>query len=101
MDTNKENMPPFKKRELSLSLSNRRCFSESSSEEISSLQKVTVTKNTEISYRWAVKNFNDWFTERLVPSYFLPPCPPSYDLPYRPVPYLYIYSVYYIYIFFK
>ena len=56
-------MPPFKKRKLSLSLPNHRCFSESSSEEISPLQKVTVTKNTETSFRWAVKNLNDCFKD--------------------------------------
>ena len=56
-----ENMPSFKKRKLSLSLLNRCRFSESSSEVISSLQKVTVTKNTKISSRWAVKYLNDWF----------------------------------------
>ena len=58
MDTNKKNMPPFKKHKLSLSLSNHRHFSELFSEEISLLQKVTMTKNTEIGLKWAVKNFN-------------------------------------------
>ena len=87
MATNKENMPPFKKCKLSLSFSNRRRFSESSSEEISLLQKLTVTKNMEISSRWAVKNLNDWFKDYQernpdcpCPQNILTPSPKKEDL---------------------
>ena len=48
---NKENCPPSKKRKLSLTLSRKQCFGESSKDEISALEKAQVPKNTEVSSR--------------------------------------------------
>ena len=61
--SDKENVPPAKKRKLSLSLTNRRRFIQTSREELSTLEKAQVPKNTEVSSRWALKNLHDWYTD--------------------------------------
>ena len=76
LSSDKENVPPAKKRKLSLSLTNRRRFIQTSREELSTLEKAQVPKNTEVSSRWALKNLHDWYTdyqERNPES----PCPES------------------------
>lgn len=59
----KENCPPEKRRKLSLTLSRRQRFGETSREEILALEKVQVPKNTEVTTKWALKNLNDWFKD--------------------------------------
>ena len=54
----KENVPPSKKRKLSLSLKNR--FKHDS--ELNKLSKAKMS-NTTLSTCWAMKNFIDWFHE--------------------------------------
>ena len=58
----KENVhvPPSKKRKLSLSLKNR--FKAATNDELEDVSKVKMTKNTIQSRRWAMKNFQDWFS---------------------------------------
>ena len=59
----KENCPPEKRRKLSLTLSRRQRFGETSREEILALEKVQVPKNTEVTTKWALRNLNDWFKD--------------------------------------
>uniref|UniRef100_A0A1X7T9L7 Uncharacterized protein n=1 Tax=Amphimedon queenslandica TaxID=400682 RepID=A0A1X7T9L7_AMPQE len=58
----KENVPPSKKRRVSLSLNKKR-FQPSSSEEIDEMAKRKVPKNTEKTSKWAMKNLEDWFKD--------------------------------------
>ena len=55
--------PVKKKPRLSLSLKKRR-FGESVSENLTELTKPIVPKNTTKNTSWAIKNFNDWRSER-------------------------------------
>ena len=74
--SDKENVPPAKKRKLSLSLTKWHHFIQTSSKELSTLEKAQVPKNTEVSSRLALKNLHDWYTdyqERNPES----PCPES------------------------
>ena len=57
----KENVPPSKKRKLSLSLKNR--FKKAMNSELEELSKVKMTKNTSQNTRWSMKNLVDWFSE--------------------------------------
>ena len=57
MADKKENVPPKKKRRLSLSLSKR---FKNSTEELENLSVPKMPKNTETSTKWVIKNFTDW-----------------------------------------
>ena len=58
---NKENIPP-KKQRISLSLKKNR-FKETPEEELISMSKPQIPKNTSISTRWAMKNLTDWLND--------------------------------------
>lgn len=52
--------PPVKKRKLSLSLKGKRRFQQSSEDDLAKLSKPQAPKNTDVSTRWAMKNFKEW-----------------------------------------
>ena len=82
MTSNKENAPPNKKSRLSLSLNKRQRFVPVAKETLDSMADLQVPKNTEISTRWAMKNFQDWhkdynernFGDRCPDELLLPTC---------------------------
>ena len=57
--SDKENAPPAKKCKLSLQLTKWHRFIQTSSEELSTLEKAQVPKNTEVSSKWTLKNLRD------------------------------------------
>ena len=59
-DIQQGNAPPNKKSRLSLSLNKRQRFVPVAKETLDSMADLQVPKNTEISTRWAMKNFQDW-----------------------------------------
>ena len=58
-----ESEPPQKKAKLSLSLKRHQRFVETSKEEVESMSKAIMPKNTSANTRWAVKNFHEWFED--------------------------------------
>ncbi|XP_011407617.1 PREDICTED: uncharacterized protein LOC105314895, partial [Amphimedon queenslandica] len=58
----KENVPPSKKRRVSLSLKKKK-FQPSLSEKIDEIAKHKVPKNTKKMSKWAMKNLEDWFKD--------------------------------------
>ena len=55
--------PPEKKRRLSLLLKGRDHFQEASDNDLAKLSKPQLHKNTDVSTRWAMKNFTDWYQD--------------------------------------
>ena len=58
-----EKRPSPKKRKLSLSLKKKRRFSSVSNQEVQSLTKKQIPKNTDANTRWAMKNLRDWHAD--------------------------------------
>ena len=54
---------PLKKRRLSLSLKRKHRFQAASDNDLAKLSKPQVAKNTDVSKRWAIKNFTDWYQD--------------------------------------
>ena len=68
-DMEKENVShskdnhPVKKRRLSLSLKGKHRFQAASDNDLAKLSKPQVPQNTDVSTRWAMKNFTDWYQD--------------------------------------
>ena len=52
-------LPPSKKKQLSLFLKKR--FKSTDQDELEEMSKPKIPSNTSIRTRWAMKNFSDWF----------------------------------------
>ena len=61
----KENIePPTKRRRLSLSLPKDRFDFTVDDDQLKQAMKTYCGKNTEINNKWALKNFEEWYSER-------------------------------------
>ena len=59
------------KRKLSLSLSKKKRFQETTEQDLVNLLKPEVPKNTDVSTRWAMKNFREWYKNFIQPELVL------------------------------
>ena len=58
-----KNNHPVKKRRLSLKVKGKHLFQAASDNDLAMFSKPQVPKNTDVSTRWAMKNFTDWYQD--------------------------------------